>query len=309
MGMALVLALMLGVALALSLDWMDHRLRSADEISAILGVPVLGTVPAMSGKDDLTARGQKVLQEPSSSVGEAYKTIRTAVYFGVPDGQAKTLLITSPAPGDGKTTLVSNLAIAIAQAGQRTLVLDADFRRPMQHDIFEIENDDGLSSILAGRGNVNELVQHTVVSGLDILVCGPTPPNPSEMLNSQSFANLLNDLCGRYDHILIDSPPLMPVADARILGAMADVTVLVLRAEKSTRKAVEQAREGLLSVGAHILGAVVNNVPHRRGRYGYYGDYGGYGYGYHGYGRESEENESDGKDAPAEPLTAADRGR
>ena len=292
MAMALVLGLMLGGGLALGRDWMDQRLRSVEEISATVGGAVLGVVPHMIKKHStVPQRGQQVQLEPRSAAAEAYRTIRTAVYFGVPNGQAKTLLVTSPAPGDGKTTMASNLAIAMAQAGQRTLVLDGDFRNPTQHKIFEIEPDGGLSNILAGRGQLSEFIQRTKIEGLDVLPCGPIPPNPSEMLNSQVFVKVLEELSGRYDHVLIDSPPVMPVTDARILGAMADVTLLVLRAEKSTRKAAEQSREGLLSVGAHILGAVVNNVPRRgRGGYGYYGYYRSY-YPYR-YGRKDRQKES-----------------
>ncbi len=308
MAIALVLGLMLGVGGSLLRDWMDQRLRSADEVSAALGTPVLGVIPQMAAKEaSMPDRGQRVQLDPKSHAAEAYRTVRTAVYFGVPDGHAKTLLVTSPGAGDGKTTLVSNLAIAMAQAGQRTLVLDADFRRPMQHEIFKVECKAGLSNVLAGRGSADDVIQRTEIENLEVLPCGPVPPNPSEMLNSQAFADLLEKLSGRYEHIVLDSPPVMPVADARILGAMCDVTVLVLRAEKSTRRAAEEAREGLLSVGAHILGAVVNGVSRRRGRYGYYGYYGGYYkdyYGY-GYGRRSREKEAPEAAAGQEAVTAS----
>jgi len=289
MAMALVLGLMLGGALSLLRDQMDHRLRSADEISAILGVPVLGTIPSMSKKGSITNRGQRVYLEPTSPAAEAYRTIRTAVYFGSPNGQAKTLLITSPAPGDGKSTLVSNLAITMAQASQRILILDADFRKPMQHKIFEISDEKGLSSVISGQELLTNVICKTVVDGLDILPCGPIPPNPSEMLNSEAFKGLLTELEGKYDRILIDSPPVMPVTDARILGAICDVTLLVLRAERSTRKSGQQARDGLLSVGTNILGTVVNDIKRGKGHYGYYS---AYGYGHYGYGSEGTTTEA-----------------
>lgn len=287
MAMALVLGLMVGFGLAMILDWMDHRLRSADEISAVLGAPVLGVVPTMSSRESRTDRGQKAHRDSSSTIAEAYRTIRTAIYFGVPDGGARTILITSPAPGDGKSTAASNLAITMAQAGQRTLLVDADFRKPMIHEIFEINDERGLSSSLTGQSTNGLAIQSSQVPGLDLLPCGPLPPNPSELLNSEAFAALLQKLASEYDRVVLDSPPVMPVTDARILGALCDVTVLVLRAERSTRKASEQARDGLLSVGARILGVLVNDVPRGRDRYGYYGGYGGYGgYGYgYGYGR------------------------
>lgn len=285
MAIALVSGLIIGVILSLVRDKMDHRLRSADEISAVVGVPVLGTIPSMSKKSSITNRGQRVHLEPTSAAAEAYRTVRTAVYFGAPNGQAKTLLITSPAPGDGKTTLVSNLAITMAKASQRTLILDADFRKPMQHKIFEIDDEKGLSNVISGQELLANVISKTIVDGLDILPCGPVPPNPSEMLNSKAFSSLLAELEGKYDRVLIDSPPVMPVTDARILGAICDITLLVLRAERSTRKTSQQARDGLLSVGTNILGTVINDIKRSKGRYGYYS---GYGYGHYGYGYDGK---------------------
>jgi succinoglycan biosynthesis transport protein ExoP len=298
MGIALVLGLVLGGGLALLRDWMDQRLRSAAEISAILGVPMLGVVPSMSRRQTAVARGQKVHLESTSSAAEAYRTIRTSVFFSVPKGEGKTILISSPGAGDGKTTLVSNLAITMAQAGQRILVLDADFRKPMQHEIFEVRKEPGLSNVLAGMHTLGESIQHSAIDDLAVLACGQDVANPSEMLNSEAFADIMVELSKKYDRIVVDSPPVMPVTDACILGAICDVTLLVLRAEKSTRKAAQQARDGLLSVGAHLLGTVVNNVPRSKGRYGYY--YYGYGYyGYrYGYGRKKKKRESEMKVIP-----------
>lgn len=282
MLMALVLGLMLGAGGAMLQDLMDQRLRSAEDIQASLGIPVLGIVPHMSDDHSVPERGKKVHLEPMSDIAEAYRTVRTAIYFGVPDGEAKRMLITSPAPGDGKSTSASNTAIAMAMAGQRALIIDADFRRPTQHKIFGLKDEIGLSSVIAGRAELGQAVQKTDVKGLDVLPCGPIPPNPSELLNSQRFADLLDKLSEKYDQIVIDSPPVMAVADARILGASCDITVLVLRAGKSTRKASEHALDSLLGVGASVLGAVVNDVPRGRDRYGYYASYGYYGY--YGYG-------------------------
>jgi succinoglycan biosynthesis transport protein ExoP len=294
MGIALLLGLMLGVGLALVRDWLDQRLRSAEEISAILGVPVLGVVPSMSGRESIVERGQKVHLDFDSRVAEAYRTIRTAVFFGAPKDEAKTVLITSPAPLDGKTTLASNLAIAMAQAGQKTIIVDADFRRPMQHEIFKINyRDRELGSVLACARTLQEAIQPTGIEGLEILPCGPDVPYPSEMLNSESFARTLEQLSKKYDRIVIDSPPVMPVTDSQILAAICNITLLVLRAEKSTRKASQQARDALLSVGAHMLGAVVNDVHGKNGHYGYYSGP-GYYYHYHGHRghhRKKENNE------------------
>jgi polysaccharide biosynthesis transport protein len=274
MAIALVMGLMLGGGLGLLRDFMDQTLRSAEEISAVLGMPVLGVVPSMSRRESIVNRGQKTYLDSKSQWAEAYRTIRTAVFFSAPKGEAKTILITSPTPGDGKTTLASNLGIAMAQAGQKVLIVDADFRKPMQHRIFQLNHENrGLSSILAGISTLEEAVQRTDVEGLDLLACGPSVPNPAEILNSESFAGLLERLTEKYDRIVLDSPPVMPVTDAQILGALCNVTLLVLRAEKSTRKAGQQAQHGLLSVGARVLGVIVNDVP-KKGRYGYYGSYG-----------------------------------
>jgi len=275
LGISILVGVMMGFGAALMQDWMDQRLRSVDEISAALQLPILGVVPHITGGKTAMARGMEVHVEPMSEVSEAYRTIRTAVYFGVPEGQDNTVLVTSPAPGDGKTTMASNLAIAMAQAGHTVLLIDCDFRRPRQHRIFGLKDDVGLSSVLAGQHTLTEAVQATAVPNMSLLPCGPIPNNPSEILNSQVFADTLEELKGKFDHVVIDSPPVNPVTDARILAASADVTIIVVRADKSTRKLSENARESLLGVGANILGVVVNDAP-RSGR-----GYGGYGYGYY----------------------------
>lgn len=286
LAVAAALGLLGGIGASMLRDLLDQRLRSADEIRALVGRPVLGVIPHMPDKGSVMARGQKVHLAKNSDVAEAYRTVRTAIYFGVPVGEAKRILVTSPAPGDGKTTCASNLAIAIAQSGQRVVLLDADFRKPTLHRVFDLSKEIGLSSVLAGQETLERSVQRTPVEGLDLLPCGPLPPNPAEIINSQAFSDLLDDLAQRYDHIVIDSPPVAPVTDARILGALCDLTVLVLRAEKSTRKLTEHAADALLSTGARILGVIVNDVPRGRGRYGYYDGY-GYRYGY-GYGQADE---------------------
>ncbi|MBT3202055.1 MAG: polysaccharide biosynthesis tyrosine autokinase [Phycisphaerales bacterium] len=287
MAMVMVMGLMLGVGLALLRDWTDQRLRSSEEVAACVGAPVLGVVPSMKGKHETAESARLVADDPTSHIAEAYRTIRTGVFFGVPDGEAKTILVTSPTAGDGKTTMACNLSIAMAQAGQRVLLIDCDFRKPRVHKVFKMDGEVGMSNVLAGRSELSDAIQLNGVQNLSVLPCGPTPPNPSEMLNSQAFLDVLEKIKDEYDHIIIDSPPVMPVTDSRILAAVCDQTILVIRAEKSTRKAAEHASEGLRSVGARILGVVVNAVAARKGGYGYgygYGYGSGYGYGYGQYG-------------------------
>jgi succinoglycan biosynthesis transport protein ExoP len=277
MAIAVLLGLVLAGALALVRDWMDQRLHSAEEIAAVLGVPIVGAVPSMSRRESPAARGQKVHLDAKSLWAETYRAVRTAVFFATSKAKAKTILVTSPEVADGKTTVVSNLAIAMAQAGQKTLILEADFRRPMQHRIFSLNHHDrGLSSVLSGDRTLEEAIQPTSVQGLDLLACGPALSNPAETLHSEKFAKLVKLLAKEYDRVIVDSPPVLPVTDAQILASICQVTLLVLRAEKSTRRTSRQARDALLRVGAHVLGVVVNDVP-KNGRYGYYGANGYYG--------------------------------
>jgi capsular exopolysaccharide synthesis family protein len=296
MALALVAGLLLGLAGAFGREWTDQRLRGAEEVSAALGLPVLGVVPQMRGKQSISERGQSVRIQPMSETAEAYRTIRTAVFFAAPGEDMKTILVTSPSPGDGKTTSASNLAIALAQAGHRTLLLDADFRKPSQHKIFQVEHKVGLSNVIAGQVKLREAVRQTETPGLYVLPCGPIPPNPSEILNGKRFAQVMEVLCNAFDRIVLDSPPVMPVTDARILAASADLTVLVLRSGKSTYRLSRHARDGLLSVGANLLGVVVNGMSKRK-REGYYG----YGYGGY-YGRGEADAEVVVEPAHAAPL-------
>jgi capsular exopolysaccharide synthesis family protein len=275
MAVAVVAGALLGAGLALLRDRMDGRMRNIEEIQSVIGLPILGVVPQMTGRRTAVARAMTVHLDPRSVVAEAYRTIRTAIYFGTAGSRCKTILVCSPESGDGKTTSASNLAIAIAQTGRRVLLLDADFRKPTQHKNLDIKDAIGLSSVLVGQEGIERAIQHTGVEGLDILPCGPIPANPSEILNSKEFAELVDSLADRYDHILFDSPPVNLVTDARILAAICDATVIVLRADKSTKKAGEHARNALLAVGARVLGAIVNDAPRRAG----YEVYGGQYYG------------------------------
>jgi succinoglycan biosynthesis transport protein ExoP len=282
MGIGLVLGLMAGIGLAFVRDWRDQRVRSADEITAILGVPVLGTVPKIS-KRGLVARAQTLRTASSSRESEAYRAIRTALLFGTPWERAMTVLVTSPGPHEGKTILVSNLGIAMAQAGQRTLILDADLRKPMQHRIFGLNGDGrGLTNVLAQTIPLDEAIRPTEVQGLDVLTSGQNAPNPSDLLNSKAFGNLLEGLKRKYDCILVDSPPVGLVTDAQILAARCSVTLLVLRARRSERMTTQRARDALLTVGARVAGAIVNDVSKKdSSKYSHYSGY-AYHYGYYG---------------------------
>lgn len=274
--LALMFGLVVGGGIGYLRDWLDDRFRTLDEIPRTMGIPMLGTIPRRPDVANPALLGQQALLDPDSDLAEACRTIRTAIFFGAPKDHCRTMLITSPTPGDGKSTLASNLAITMAQTGKRVLLVDADLRLPSQHAIFHVSNQSGLTSLIDGRVTLDQAVQGTQIEGLEVLPAGPKPHNPSELLNSGMFTELLEVLSERYDQVIIDSPPVMGVADARIIAASCDVSVLVLRADKSTRRLSELSRDGLLSVGAHLLGLVINDVTAQSG----------HSYGYYGYGRQ-----------------------
>jgi capsular exopolysaccharide synthesis family protein len=270
LAVALLLGLLLGGGIALIRDQLDQTIRSAEEIPGLLKLPILGTVPAMSRRQKIQERGRSILLRPESPEAEAFRTVRTAVFFGAPREQARTILVTSPAPGDGKSTLVSNLAIAMARAGQKILILDADFRRPMQHTIFGVDHSQRcLRNVLAGKMTLRAAIQATDAQGPDLLTFGQGVSNPAEVLSSRQFALVLERLVGVYDRVLIDAPPVTVVTDAQIVGALSDVTVVVLKAGKSTRRASCHTVAALQGVGARVLGVVINEIRKNGDRYGY----------------------------------------
>ncbi len=309
---------LVGFGLAWLRDLLDHRLKSVDEIASVLQLPILGALPYFSSAGDRRDTGRLVTLTPRSTAAESVRTLRTALHFGLAGSEAKVIVVTSPSPGDGKSTVASNLAIATAQADQRVLLIDADLRKPTQHKIFGLDTDLGLAAVLADRRPFEEAIVANVEGTLDLIPCGKMPANPVELLNNGYFAEMLQTLGQRYDRIIIDSPPVMPVADARVIAAHGDATVLVLRAERSTRRLSLAARNELWRVRATRIGVVVNGVPMRKSGYGYgYGyDYGyGYGtpysrYGYvsYGYGEETPENGQHKKrllsKKPAEPAAS-----
>ena len=249
-------------------DWRDQRFRSVDEASMALGSRILGTLPSARRSRKLPHKhGRNTLLEPCSQTAEACRRIRTALLCGQKEGSAKTILVTSPQQGDGKSTFLSNLAITMAQAGRKTLVIDADLRRPIQHKIFEVARYSGMTNLLSGREPAESLVRPTSTEMLDILPCGPVVTNPSELLHNEAFQNTLKELSDAYDFIFIDSPCVLPVADAQIMTASCDMTILVLRANKTTRKDAQVAIDSLLSVGGRLLGIVINDVPQGEGHY------------------------------------------
>jgi len=294
MALCLMLGLMAGVGLAFFQEWIDQRVKTPEEASAAAGAPLLGVVPHVSEVESDSNLGTWLQQKPNSAYAEAFRTVRTAVYFGIPRERSQIILVASPGPGEGKSSVAANLALAMAQAGQKVALVDCDFRRPVLHRYFEIDNEVGLSNVLVGSKQLGEATKRTCAPNLDVIPCGPRPVNPAELLNSDAFSSVVKELCGLYDRVVLDSPPVLGFADARILAAVAQATILVARCEDTTRKAIEAACEALSSVGGSVLGVVANDMSKRSRRYGsygyyYYGYYGKYKKYYSGDGSESDD--------------------
>ncbi|WP_026298180.1 CpsD/CapB family tyrosine-protein kinase [Cohnella laeviribosi] len=211
---------------------------------------------------------------PRSPISEAYRSLRTNVDFSSVDQKMQVIMVTSAGPGEGKSTTIGNLAVAYAQAERKVLLIDADMRKPIEHHTFEVSNRRGLSSILSQQCTVDEAIQPTKIPGLSVITSGPIPPNPAEMVASQRMSNLIDELRRRFDVILIDSPPTLAVTDAQLLSTRCDGVVLVLDQGKVKREIALKAKEGLVKVGAKLLGVVLNNVKRKKSEGYYYYYYG-----------------------------------
>lgn len=210
-----------------------------------------------------------VEKKPKSIAAESYRTLRTNIQYSSFDKEIRIIVVTSSEPGEGKSTTSGNLALSFAQAEKKTIIIDCDLRKPSLHKNFRISNLIGLSDVIIGKEKVQEAI-HQYNKSLSILTSGKLPPNPSEMLGSRAMTNLLESLKEQYDIIIIDSAPLHAVTDAQILSTKADGTILVVRAERTKKDSVLQAKALLDKVGANILGVVLNGVENSRKKYYYY---------------------------------------
>jgi succinoglycan biosynthesis transport protein ExoP len=258
-------------------EYIDQTVKSDEELIRRTGLVPIGHIayaPAPRVK-----RGELVVLDPSSTVAEAYRALRTNLLFSSLDRELKTIVVTSPAPGEGKSRTIANLAVALAQAGYSTLLIDADFRRPSQHRIFGRVRNVGLSNLMIQDIPENELVNAVAdVTNLHFIASGPTPPNPSELLGSARMRSILAQLRSRFHYVLIDTPPVNVVTDASVLAASADGVVLVAESGRTTYPGLLHAREAIQRVGGTILGVVVNKLRSGASAYYYDGYYQEYGY-------------------------------
>jgi polysaccharide biosynthesis transport protein len=223
--------------------------------------------------------------ETVSSIVEAYRMLRTSVLLSTAGTPPKTILITSSQPGEGKTTTAVNTAVSLSQLGSSILLIDADLRRPAVHKTFRIPGNRGIKNYLSSNTPIEDLIVDVGVPNLALLPCGPIPPNPAELISSERMKDLIRTLSEKYDHIIIDSPPLISVTDPVILSTLVDGAILVVHAGRSTRDLVRRARQELSGVGAKIFGVVLNNVDIKKEGYNdyYYYRYNSrYGDGQHG---------------------------
>jgi receptor protein-tyrosine kinase len=293
--LALMLGLMLGVGLAFLLEYVDDSLDAPEETELVSGVPTFGIIPDFGhskdrkglagigwssrktessrtgeeGKTDELAERLVTVLDPTSAAAENYRTLRTNLLYALVDNPPKVIVLTSPGPGEGKSTTCANLGVVLARAGKDVLIVDCDLRKPVMHKFFGLRNLQGVVDILIGERGVQEVWKKPVES-LRVVPVGPKPPNPSELLGTQRFSDFLIEIRERFDYVLVDAPPVGVVSDPAILATQGDGVLLVLDAQNTRKGSVRQAMRSLEAVGAKVLGTVMNNVEASKGGY-YYG--------------------------------------
>lgn len=307
-----ILGLLGGVGLAYLAEISDRSFRTPDEIRRHLSLPVVGHIPVLTPDKELDGKTEEdgvyfdpslmAYFQPKSLQAEAFRGIRTALYFSTHGEEHKVIQVTSPNPGDGKSTMIANLAISMAQSGKKVLLIDADCRKPRQQKLFRLFASTGLASVISGQTSLPDATHPTEVEGLSLLPCGPRPENPAELLTSPRFKEVVEQARGQYDFVLIDTPPLLAVSDPSIVAPRVDGVLLTIRLGKNARVAATRARDILNSLGVNVLGVIVNGVGRQGGDgYGYgYGYNYGYTYGYsdkNGYYEDAAEEEDSGTDS------------
>jgi capsular exopolysaccharide synthesis family protein len=285
-GLGLFVGLAFGIGLAFLRERLDDGLRGRTDLEENLGAPVLAVIPRVPGWRKKQEPKLVTIDQPKSAVSEAYRTLRTSVLFSAIQRGLKTIMVSSAGAGEGKTTTAANLAVVLADANKRVILVSADLRKPRVHRFFNLDNDTGLSSALVGEVKPWEALKDPGVENLRILPSGPVPARPAELLQSEQMGELLMELREVADFVIIDTAPVLLVADALALVPLVDGVLFVADSEATSRSAVSHAREQLEQVDAPLFGCVFNNFdPSKAKSYPYYGAYGAYRYRYrHGYG-------------------------
>jgi capsular exopolysaccharide synthesis family protein len=292
---ATLLGLLLGVGVALSLELADRTVKSQQDVEAIVDAPFLGLLPLISVASEsrpstsernglirqMRERDLFILTNPRSAVAECARFIRTNLLFMSPDRPLRSLVVTSPSPQEGKSTTAVTTGITMAQTGSRTLIVDTDMRKPRLHRVFGLETEVGIANVLLGEATLDDAIQKTEVPNLDVLPCGTLPPNPAEVLLSDRFREIVEELSTRYERVIFDTPPIGPVTDPAILGTLVDGVVLVAKCEQTSKDSIRQALRALRDANARVFGVILNDVDITAKRYSgayyaYYRRYGGY---------------------------------
>ena len=282
-ALGFMLSLMLGVILAFVLEFLDRSLKDAEDVNVAVGAPFLGVIPVLEEvskemtEESMKERDLYVFRHPTSRAAECCRSIRTNILFSSADRPMRTITVSSPRPREGKTTTTIYLGSIMAQSGQRVLLVDTDLRRPRLHKSLSVSRATGLTNLIMGDCDIDDVVKTTDIPNLCLLPCGPQPPNPAELLLTKRFREVMEQLEGRFDRVLFDSPPLLAVTDAVILARLSDGVILVAQAGKTAREDAKQAARQLRDVDAPILGVILNDMDLSDKRYGYY--YYQYSYG------------------------------
>ncbi|MBE0416981.1 MAG: polysaccharide biosynthesis tyrosine autokinase, partial [Coriobacteriia bacterium] len=283
--LGLAVGLVFGLGMAFLYEYLDNTIKSTEDAERLYGAPVLGTIPLEKFERD-EVRRLTIVQHPGSPAAEAYRVLRNSLDFINFEHDIKTLLVTSAAPGEGKSTVAANLAASLAQAGKKVALVTCDFRKPTTEAFFGVHTMIGLSDVLTGSHSLKAALQCPGDKSLLIMTSGKIPPNPSELLGSQKMRDLVTDLEEWADWVIIDTPPLLAVADAAAVARWVDGVLIVSRAGTSTRETAAKGVEMLEKVGARIIGSVVWGLDTAAAGSGYYSGY--YGDYYSGYYKQPE---------------------
>ncbi len=296
LGLALVLGLLLGVGLAVARELLDTSINSDDDVAEVTAAPILGRL----ANDDAAQLSPADTLRRATPWAESFRVLRTNMQYVEIDSDQKVIVVTSSLPSEGKSTTAINLAMSMSLAEQRVALVECDLRRPLIAKRLDLDGTIGTTNVLIGKVSLDDALLTYGDTGLKVLASGPIPPNPSELLQSHAMETMLADLRERFDVVILDAPPLLPVTDAAVLAQQADGAVIIVRHHKTTKDQLGHALERLEAVDAKALGVVVNMAPASKSGSSY-----GYGYGY-GYGYAPESDDTSGSERRARRRDKAD---
>jgi tyrosine-protein kinase Etk/Wzc len=291
--LATIIGLVGGVGIAFFVDYLDNSIKTPHSVERRLGLPIFGRIPYVPSNKTEFFRTRDLLHSSSTGLitpesgrsitAESFRSLRTNLQFAVMEKKSKVFHLTSPEAAEGKTTIAANLGITLAMMGSRTLIIDMDLRRPKIHHVFGISKEPGITHLITGKATIEDIMKTTAVEHLYLIPAGVVPPNPAELLSQHRLSDFINDIRGEFDYILLDSPPVLPVTDAQLLGRLADTTFIVLELGETKFPSAEYAIKQLVNVDVNVSGVIINKVRSAKG-YGYYNYY------YYYYGDEPKKN-------------------